>query len=183
MLISLENPQFFGTAEVAELRSLGLWLDSHTTPSKLAMAALLIAPVMQIIVRDDATSTAEFQMMQSYLETIEREMALATQSDMESIGTDMGLLPMLRGTWDTAKFQRARSLLAAVVGRLTEREADLVRNSVSKAALAAVRAGSPHAISFHMVDDEERQMVQDLIRDLKLERSSEGLNLLSKART
>ncbi len=181
MLISLENPQFFGVAEVTELRSLGLWQDSHTTPSKLAFAGLLLAPIMQIVVRDDATSTAEFQMMQEYLETLQRGFALATHSDLESIGTDMGLLPMLRGTWDTARFQRARSLLAAVVGRLTEREADDVRNAVAHAALAAVKAGSPHMISFHLVDDEERAMVQDLIRDLKLERSSEGLNLLNKA--
>jgi hypothetical protein len=183
MLISLENPQFFGTAEVGELRNLGLWQDSNTTPVKLAFAGLLMAPIMQIVVRDDATSTAEFQMMQDYIATLSREFALATEGDIESIGTDMGLLPMLRGNWDTQKFQRARSLLAAVVGRLTEREADMVRNAVSKAALAAVRAGSPHMISFHMVDDEERQMVQDLIRDLKLERSTEGLNLLSKARS
>src|ERR1043165_9561458 len=183
MLISLENSQFFGTAEVGELRTLGLWHDSNTTPVKLAFAGLLMAPIMQIIVRDDATSTAEFQMMQDYIMVLSRDFALATESDIESIGTDMGLLPMLRGNWDTQKFQRARSLLAAGVGRLTEREADMVRNRVSKAALAAVRAGSPHMISFHMVDDEERQMVQDLIRDLKLERSTEGLNLLSKARS
>ncbi|MDP4199288.1 MAG: hypothetical protein Q8922_12655 [Bacteroidota bacterium] len=183
MLVSLENSQFFGAAEVAELRSLGLWQDSNTTPAKLAFAALLLAPVMQIVVRDDATSTAEFQAMQEYLQKIERDFALASHSDMESIGTDMGLLPMLRGTWDTNMFQRALSLLAAVMSRLSEREADDVRNAISKAALAAVRAGSPHMISFHMVDDKERAMVQDLIHRLKLERSTEGLNLLSKART
>jgi hypothetical protein len=183
MLLSLENPAFFGTAEVGELRKLGLWQESNTTPSKLAFAGLMIAPVMQIVVRDDATSTAEFQMMQDYLETLSREFALATVADMETLGTDMGLLPMLPSSWKTDQFQRARSLLAAVVGRLTERESDMVRNAVSKAALAAVRAGSPHMISFHMVDEEEAQMVRDLIRDLKLERSTEGLNLLSKART
>lgn len=183
MLLSLENSQFFGNAEIEELRKLGLWQDSNTTPSKLAFAGLMIAPIMQIVVRDDATSTAEFQMMQDYLTTLSREFALATMSDMESIGTDMGLLPMLPSSWNLQQFQRARSLLAAVVGRLTEREADMVRNAISKAAYGAVKAGSPHMISFHLVDDEERQMVQDLIHDLKLERSSEGLNLLSKARS
>src|ERR1035437_6503395 len=99
MLTSLENPQFFGAAEVAELRSLGLWQDSHTTPSKLAFAGLLLAPIMQIVVRDYATLSAALQMMQEFLETFEREFALAPKSDMEEIGTEMGLLPMLRATW------------------------------------------------------------------------------------
>jgi hypothetical protein len=163
------------------LRELGLWLDSHTTPAKLAFAGLLLAPVMQLVMSDNATSSAEFEAVEKYVGRIQREFELATRSDLESVGTDMGLLPMLKGTWDTPKFFSARAMLADALGRLKESEAHEVRNEISRAALAVAHAGSPHLISLHMVDEEERKLIHEIARDLQLERSSEGLNLLGKS--
>ncbi len=181
MLNSLENEHFFNDDEVERLRQLGLWQDSRTTPARLAFAGLMLAPIMQIVVRDRATTSAEFETVEDYLRRMEDEFGLATMADTESIGTDMGLLPMLEGNWNASKFLEARALLAQALTRLSERDADAVRNAISRAALAVARAGSPHMISLHMLDREERDMINELIRELQLERSSEGLHLLGKS--
>ncbi|HZK77025.1 MAG TPA: hypothetical protein VFD13_08970 [Candidatus Kapabacteria bacterium] len=181
MLNSFDTKAFFRDDEVEQLRALGLWNASHTTPARLAFAGLMLAPIMQIVVRDSATTSAEFEMVEDYLRRMEGEFGLATMADTESIGTDMGLLPMLKGSWNDAHFMEARTLLAQSLTRLSERDADAVRNAISRAALAAARAGSPHMISLHMLDREEREMINQLIRELQLERSSEGLQLLGKS--
>jgi hypothetical protein len=181
MLNSFDTKAFFRDDEVEQLRALGLWNASHTTPARLAFAGLMLAPIMQIVVRDSATTSAEFEMVEDYLRRMEGEFGLATIADTESIGTDMGLLPMLKGSWDASHFSEARTLLAQSLTRLSERDADAVRNAISRAALAAARAGSPHMISLHMLDREERDMINELIRELQLERSSEGLQLLGKS--
>ena len=181
MLNSFDTKAFFRDDEVARLRELGLWNASYTTPAKLAFAGLMLAPIMEIVVRDSATTAAEFETVENYLRRMEQEFGLATLAEMEAIGTEMGLLPMLKGNWNTPQFSEARSLLAQALTRLSERDADAVRNAISRAALAVARAGSPHMISLHMLDREERDLIQALIQELQLERSSEGLHLLGKS--
>ncbi len=181
MLTSLDTPLFFTGGEVAQLRELGLWLDSHTSAAKLAFAGLILSPIMQLVMADNATTTAEFESVQNYVTTIERDFELATRVDIESIGMDMGLLPMFRGSWDTAKFLVARELLAGTFARLTDTDVHDVRTEISRAALAVARAGSPHMISLHMLDQGERSLIHELVQAFHLEKCAEGLHLIGKA--
>jgi hypothetical protein len=180
MINSLDNPNFFNAPEPGKLRSLGLWQDGHTTPAKLAFAGLMLAPVMQISMRDSATSPNEFQAIEEYVRHIEREFELATKEDMESIGTEMGMLPMVKGTWDNSKFNAARSLLQAALEHLDEQEAHNVRNAISKGCLDVARAGGAHFLSVHTVETKERPLILNIIHDLRLETTAEGLHLLGK---
>ena len=50
-----------------------------------------------------------------------------------------------------------------------------------RGSLGAARAGSTHAISLHIVDQEERALIQALIRELSLDRSPEGMKLREKS--
>ena len=181
MIHSLDNKQFFSEAEIGQLRDLGLWKESHTTPTKLAFGGLILSPIMEIVLSDNATSTSEFERVQKYLQRIEREFAIATASDLESIGTDMGLLPMFPASWNTAMFKTARGILGAALDRLKESEANRIRGAIAKTALEVAMAGSPHFISLHMIDGEEGARIRSIASDLKLETTPEGLHLLGKA--
>ena len=181
MLNSLDTPPFFTPQEIASLREIGLWQESHTTPAKLAYAGLILSPIMQLVMADNATTTAEFEAVQKFVTTMERSFELATRSDIESIGTDMGLLPMLKSTWDNDRFMRARTVLAGTLDRLTEVDAHDVRTEISRAVLSVARAGSSHMISLHMLDKSEREVIHQLVHDLHLEKCAEGLTLMDKA--
>ena len=181
MLHTLDNKQFFSDAEITELRNLGLWKESHTTPAKLAFAGLLLAPVMEIVLSDNATSNSEFERVQKYLARIEREFAIASSNDLESIGMDMGLLPMVKGSWNKAMFKNARTILAGALDRLKEGEAGRIRGAIATTALEVAQAGSPHLISLHQIDSEEGRRIREIASDLKLETTPEGLHLLGKA--
>src|ERR1700733_9044035 len=109
MLNSLDNGQFFSEYEIERLRDLGLWQESHTTPGKLAFGGLMLAPVMQVDMSDSLPSAAEF------MKRIEVEFEIATEDDLESIGTEMGLLPMVPATWDKDKFLTARAMLSGAL--------------------------------------------------------------------
>ena len=180
MINSLDNPNFFSVPESDTLRSLGLWPDGHTIPSKLAFAGLMLAPVLQISMRDNATSANEFQAIEEYVRRIEHEFELATKEDMESIGTEMGMLPMVKGTWNNSKFGTARSVLGKVLERLDEQEAHDVRNAVARGCLDVARAGGAHLVSVHTVETKEKPLIHEIIYDLQLETTAEGLYLLGK---
>jgi hypothetical protein len=181
MINSLENSEFFRDIDVRQLQELGLWHDSNTTPAKLAFAGLMLAPIMEIDLLDNATSATEFQTIEQYLRSIEWQFEIATESDLEDIGTDMGLLPMVKGNWTKEKFKSARGLLAATLERLTEKEAHNVKSAIAKAMLDVARAGSPHIISFHGIDSKEGKLIHEIARDLQLHTTAEGLNLLGKS--
>lgn len=178
---SLDTPPFFTPDEISGLRELGLWHESHTTPAKLAYAGLILSPIMQLVMADNATTTAEFEAVSRFVTTMERSFELATRSDIENIGTDMGLLPMLKSTWDNPRFLAARRILGGTLPRLSEADAHDVRTEISKAILSVARAGSSHMISLHMLDKSERGVINELVRDLHLEKCAEGLSLMDKA--
>ena len=181
MINSLNNPDFFTNSEASTLRTLGLWQEGHTTPVKLALAGLMLAPVMQVTMLDSATSASEFQSVEEYLRRIEREFELATKEDLESLGTDMGLLPMVKGTWDTSKFASARSILAGVLERLEEAEAHGIRNAIARGCRDTAQAGGAHLLSVHTIDAQEKPLLHEIVYDLQLESTAEGLHLLGKA--
>jgi hypothetical protein len=181
MLNSLDNDQFFSEYEIERLRDLGLWKESHTTPAKLAFGALMLAPIMQIDELDGSTSASEFTAIEEFVHQIESEFEIASEDDLESIGTDMGLLPMVQGNWDTSKFLTARALLSGALERLTEKEAHHVRNAVAKAALSVARAGSGHMINIHHVSKDEKPLLHQIVHELRLETTAEGLHLLDKS--
>ena len=177
MLTSLNNA-FFKEEEIGRMRALGLWLEPSPAPTKLAFAGLMLAPIMEIVVHDNATTSAEFETVTKYIRTIEREFALASREKIESIGTDMGLLPMVAGTWTTEQYSEARSLLAQALNRLSENDASAVRTAITREILAVALAGSSHLISIHSLDREEREMIRELIRELELDTCVEGMRLL-----
>ncbi|SRR5581483_810015 len=181
MLNSLDKRPFFTDDELARLRTLGLWDESRPSPQRLAFAGLMLCPIMMIVVHDSATTAAEFETVVAYIRTLQREFELASREEIEGMGTDMGLLPMVRGSWTTAQFLEAREILAAALNRFSEPDAHAVRNAISKAALAVARAGSPYLISLHMLDKEERDLIMELIKALDLDKCAEGLHLLEKS--
>ena len=122
MLGSLENGQFFSEYEIARLKELGLWQESHTTPEKLAFGGLMLAPIMQVDMQNRSVSNGEFAAIEEYVRCIENDFEIATEDDLESIGTDMGLLPMVQSTWNTEKYLSARALLAGAIERLSEKK-------------------------------------------------------------
>jgi hypothetical protein len=180
MINSLDNSQFFDISDIDRLRSLGLWQENHTMPVKLAFAGLMLAPIMQISTMDRATSATEFQAIEEYVRRIEREFELATKENMETIGTEMGMLPMIKGTWGTAKFRAARAMLIWALERLEEQEAHDVRNAIAKGCLDVARAGGAHLLSVHTVDTKEKPLIHEIINDLRLETTAEGPHLLGK---
>jgi hypothetical protein len=181
MLNSLEDGQFFSEYEIDRLGDLGIWKKSHTTPEKLAFAALMLAPIMEVDMMDNMTSPAEFSAIEEFVRRIEDDFELATEEDLESIGTDMGLLPMVQATWDTSNFQTARALLSGALERLTEAEAHHVRNAVAKAALEVARAGSGHIFGIHHIDKHEKPLLHQIVHELRLETTSEGMHLMGQS--
>ena len=180
MLNSLDNGQFFSEYEIERLRDLGLWQESHTTPGKLAFGGLMLAPVMQVDMSDSLTSAAEFTTIEEFMKRIEVEFEIATEDDLESIGTEMGLLPMVPATWDKDKFLTARAMLSGALERMTEPEANHVRNALSKAILAIARVGSGHILGLHHITKQERPLIHEIVHELRLETTGEGLHLLEK---
>ena len=183
MLSSLGNDQFFSEEEIARLSTLGLWQAPREplrspAPAKIAFAGLLLAPIMEIVVHDNATTSAEFESVAKYIRTIEREFALGSREKIESIGTEMGLLPMVAGTWSKQQFSEARSILAQVLNRMPEADSNPVRTAITRATLAVALAGSSHLISIHALDREEREMIRELIQELELDKCAEGMQLL-----
>jgi hypothetical protein len=181
MLGSLENGQFFSEYEITRLRELGLWQESHTTPEKLAFGALMLAPIMQVDMQNRSVSSSEFSAIEEYVRRIESDFEIATEEDLESIGTDMGLLPMVQSTWNTEKYLTARALLAGALERLTEKEAHHVRNAVAKATLDVARAGTGHIIGIHRIHKLEKPLLHQIVHELRLETTSEGLHLLGQS--
>jgi hypothetical protein len=181
MLGSLENGQFFSEYEIDRLKELGLWQESHTTPEKLAFGALMLAPIMQVDMQNRSVSNGEFAVIEDFVRRIEDDFELATEDDLESIGTDMGLLPMVQSTWDTSKYMTARALLAGALERLTEKEAHHVRNAVAKATLDVARAGTGHIIGIHHINRGEKPLLHQIAHELRLETTSEGLHLLGQS--
>ncbi len=181
MLNSLENGQFFSEYELTRLKELGLWQSSHTTPEKLAFGALMLAPIMQVDMHGRTTSMGEFTVIEDFVRRIEDEFELATEEDLDSIGTEMGLLPMVQSSWDTEKFVAARALLSGALERLTEREAHQVRNALAKAVLDVARAESRHVISIHHISKHERPLLHEIVHELRLETTGEGLHLLGQS--
>ena len=177
MLNSLENGQFFSEYEVDRLRELGLWQESHTTPEKLAFAALMLSPIMQVDMQDRSTSYSEFTTIEEFVQRIEDDFEIATKEDLESIGMEMGLLPMVKATWDTSKFLTARAMLAGALERLTEREAHQVRSALAKVTLDVARAGSGHIINLHHISKHEKPLLHEIVHELRLETTGEGLHL------
>ncbi len=178
MLNSLENSQFFNNHEIERLRSLGLWETSHTSPNKVAFGGLMLAPIMQIVAADGSTSGSEFAAIQEFIRSLQFRFGLATQSELESIGTDMGLLPMVKAKWNNDNFMAARALLADALAKLSDREAHQVRAGLAAAALKIAKAESGHFISLHVISKEEKPLLYQIIQDLHLETTAEGLNLL-----
>src|ERR1017187_10207363 len=166
MLNSLDDGQFFSEYEIDRLRDLGLWKESHTTPAKLAFAALMLAPIMEIDMMDNMTTPAEFTAIEEFVHRIEDDFELATEDDLESIGTDMGLLPMVQSTWDTSKYLTARALLAGAIERLSEKEAHHVRNAIAKATLDVARAGTGHIIGIHHITKGEKPLLHQIAHEL-----------------
>ncbi len=181
MLGSLENGQFFSDYEIDRLKELGLWQESHTTPEKLAFGALMLAPIMEVDMQNRSVSMGEFAAIEEFVRTLEDDFELATEDDLESIGTDMGLLPMVQSTWDTSKYLTARALLAGAIERLTEKEAHHVRNALAKGMLDIARAGTGYVIGIHRIQKGERPLLHQIIHELRLETTSEGLHLLGQS--
>jgi hypothetical protein len=182
MLNSLENGQFFSEYEIERLRELGLWQESHTTPEKLAFGGLMLAPIMQVDMSDSMTSANEFTTIEEFVRRIEVDFEIATEEDLESIGTEMGLLPMVPATWDTSKFMTARAILAGALERLTEPEANHVRNALAKAVLEVARVGSGHILGLHHITKHEKPLIHEIVHELRLETTGEGLHLMDKTR-
>jgi hypothetical protein len=181
MLNSLENGQFFSEYEVARLKELGLWQESHTTPEKLAFGALMLAPIMQVDMHGRTTSMGEFAVIEEFVRRIEDDFELATEDDLDSIGTEMGLLPMVKSTWDTSKFLAARAMLSGALERLTERESHQVRTALAKAVLDVARAESRHIISIHHINKQEKPLLHEIVHELRLETTGEGLHLMDQS--
>ncbi len=179
MLSSLNNT-FYNEPELTQLRALGLWQDG-TAPARLAIAGLMLAPIMEIVVHDSATTSAEFESVVKYIRGIQREFELPAHEKIEAIGTDMGLLPMIPGTWRKENFLEARALLKDSMSRLPEAEANAVRTAISRGALAVALAGSSRLISIHSLDREERGLLRELIQALELNKCSEGMQLLESS--
>ena len=180
MLSSL-NSSFFNEAEINQLRTLGLWPEAAAGGPKLAFAGLMLTPIMEIVVHDSATTSAEFESVVKYIRGIQREFELPAREKIEAIGTDMGLLPMIPGTWKKENFLTARTLLKDAMNRLPEEEAKAVRTAICRGALAVALAGSSHLISLHALDRDERALLRDLIGALELDKCAEGMELLENS--
>ncbi len=180
MINSLDNKIFFPESDLRELRKLRLAAGTDRSTTRLSFAALMLAPVMELSVRNRVTTPNEFEAIEEYLKEIEHDFELAPKEELEAIGTEMGMLPMIKGTWRPADFHIARNLLAEALDRLTEKEAHAVRNAIAKALLNVARAGGGHLITLHVVDSENRPMIHEIVQSLKLDTTSEGLNLIGK---
>ena len=178
MLNSLENNQFFSADEISRLHELGLWHSSNHSPVKLAFAALMLSPIMQIDQLDDMTSQSEFTVLGEFVHKMEVDFELASEEDLESIGTDMGMLPMVGGGWKTEQFLLARALLAGAIERLTEEEAHEVRTALARGALDISRAGSGHLINLHTLPNSQRPLLRSIVTELRLGGTAEGLRIL-----
>ncbi|HEY3875853.1 MAG TPA: hypothetical protein VGM92_10275 [Candidatus Kapabacteria bacterium] len=180
MINSLENGQFFSEYEIDRLTDLGLWKESQSTPAKLAFAGLMLAPIMQIVMKDGHTSMNEFTAIESFVKRIRLEFELATQEDIDSIGMEMGMLPMVPSTWNDKKFLGARAVLAGMLERLTEREAHQVRNALAKAALDIAKAEGGHLITLRSISKDEKPLIHSIVQELRLQTTGGGLELLDK---
>jgi hypothetical protein len=179
MLTSLEDSNFFSAADLAELRSFGI--EMPTGDHRLAMAALMLSPLLELSTDDRVTSPSEFEAIEDFLQKLEADFELATLDEIEALGTEMGMLPMVPGSWDRSRFSRTRQLLARSLDRMLEKEAHAVRNAIAAGCLAVATAEGGHLISLHRVSDKEKPLVAEIVESLKLDTTSEGLRLLERA--
>ena len=176
MLNSLEGSAFFSDELRGQLRDLGL----SGTP-RLILAALMLAPLLELSTDDRVTTPTEFEAIEVYLRRLEEEFELATRDEIEEIGTDMGILPMLPGSWDRLRFAKARTALAAILGKLPEDEAHEIRTAVAGGCLQVALAEGGSLINLRRVSSDEQPLIARIIDSLKLDRTAEGLHLLERA--
>jgi hypothetical protein len=141
----------------------------------------MIAPLLELSKDDRVTSPTEFEAIEQYLRQLETEFELATRDEIAEIGTDMGMLPMLPGTWDRARFEKARIVLAAVLERLPDAESHEIRTAVAGGCLAVALAHGGHLINLRRVNSDEQPLIARIIATLKLDKTAEGLHLLERA--
>lgn len=176
MLNSLEGSAFFSDDLRSQLRDLGL-----PSAARPALAGLMMAPILELSTDDRVTSPTEFEAIQEYLHRLEEEFELATRDEIEEIGTEMGMLPMVAGSWDRERFKKARTTLAAVLDKLPEEEAHEVRTALAAGCLSVALAEGGHLINLRRVSSEEQPLIARIIDSLKLDRTAEGLHLLERA--
>lgn len=179
MLTSLEDSTFFSADEISQLREFGL--DAPNADHRLAVAALMLSPLLELSTEDGVTTPTEFEAIEAFLERLEVEFELATRDELESVGTEMGMLPMVPGGWDRTRFINARTMLGYALDRMQESEAHAVRNAIASGCLAVATAEGSHLISLHRVSTDEQPLLASIVKSLKLDTTSEGLHLLERA--
>ena len=178
---TIEKAGFFDAAERESLRSLDVKLTDEVESERLALAVLMLAPLMQLSTADGATTTGEFGVVESIVQRIESSFELATKEELESAGTAMGMLPFVPSAWKEADFVRARQLLVSALMRLPEDAQHAIREFIAKGALEMANAsgGLLHLLN---ITQRERSTLHHIIEDLSLDRCAEGLHLIGKIR-
>jgi hypothetical protein len=177
MLKSLDDSTFFFNELHSSLSGLGLGKYSP----RLTMAALMLAPLLELSTEDRVTSPSEFEAVEDFLRKLEEDFELATRDEIESVGTDMGLLPMLPGSWDRDQFKAARQTMVTLLEKLPSSEAHEVRSAIAAGCLAVARAGGGAIINLHRVSDDEKPLIAEIVSSLQLDATAEGLHLLERA--
>lgn len=177
MLNSLEDSAFFSADLTADLRALGL----SASTARQSMAALMLSPLLELSTGDRVTSPTEFEAIENYLRQLEEEFELATRDEMEAIGTDMGMLPMVPGSWDRKKFVDARKVLAKVLRSLPQAEAHEVRSTIAQGCRHVASAEGGSLINLYRVSAGEKPLIAEIVESLELDNTAEGLHLLERA--
>jgi hypothetical protein len=182
MISALEQEPFFTSEERASLRTLGLPDGESEAAAREAFGGLMLSTLISVSVADGATSSGEFEEIEDFIRRLENEFELATKENLESVGTNMGFVPFIKGSWGKEHFQRARGVLASALERIAETDAHHVRNELAKSVLKVAKA-SGGLLHLHNLHKSEVHVLHELVEELKLDQCAEGLHLIGKMRT
>lgn len=176
---ALARPDFFTAEEHATLASLGLHSPHTESENRAALAVMMLATLLEVSMTDGSTTTGEFEIVEQFIDRLEREFELTSKEQLEEFGTEMGLVPFIQGKWTRDQFRSSRKVLAAVLDRLTEETSHKIRAAIARYAYELAKA-SGGLLKITNISDAEEHALLAIARDLKLDRTAEGLHLLSR---
>jgi hypothetical protein len=175
----LARPDFFNAEEQVKLQTLGVPSPRLEPENRAALGVLMLATLLEVSMTDGSTTTGEFEIVEEFIDKLEREFELTSKEQLEEFGTEMGLVPFIQGTWTREQFQTSRKLLAATLERLSEETAHRIRAAIAKHVYELAKA-SGGLLKITNISDAEEHILLAIAHDLKLDRTAEGLHLLSR---